>query len=400
MKGGLRVEETQFTAAQYRGITSIPDTKEPEPDDDTEAGAWQEELDFSVLADTSMTLPGQGDPGEHCGNWAMRKVCDNCGEPVPVESRCGKRECPECSNVWATDRAVGVATRLGAARYAADAGIEKRAVHAVISPPEGETRTLNDVYSGFRDAYDLAREKGVRGGVAIFHGYRVLGDVKDEFRAEDPDMGIWKWIIEVRPENWRDLSYWSPHWHVLGLCVDFEANDPDAQDGWVAENIRSLESFKISEMDGFEDMVGVTRYLLSHATFETGSSRDCVRWFGDLATTKFRPEEELSEGALSTIERKAAEAADTVPDDGEGAGEGDDGDECENCGSTSFSSIWEAGSMLMDKGWCERIGAEQEKRLRTAWEWRVGDICPPAGMKNPQTKEQAREAFKAMLEER
>jgi len=38
--------------------------------------------------------------------------------------------------------------------------------------------------------------------------------------------------------DWRDLSYWSPHWHILGLAEDFEADDPDEQDGWVARRIR------------------------------------------------------------------------------------------------------------------------------------------------------------------
>ena len=93
-------------------------------------------------------------------------------------------------------------------------------------------------------------------------------------------------------------------------------------------------------------------YLLSHATFESDSSSSCVRWFGELATTQFSPENELTEGELESVERKAAEAA--------GAGAvavgGSGRCECAGCGSVSFSSIWEAGAALMDKSWTERIG--------------------------------------------
>ena len=110
-------------------------------------------------------------------------------------------------------------------------------------------------------------------------------------------------------------------------------------------------------------------YLLSHATFESDSSSSCVRWFGELATTQFSPENELTEGELEIVERKAAEAA--------GAGAvavgGSERCECAECGSASFSPIWEAGAALMDKRWTERIGRRQQKRLAAAFEWAIGD---------------------------
>jgi hypothetical protein len=279
-----------------------------------------------------------------------------------------------------------------------------------MSPPEGEIRTLTDVRQGYRDAYRLAEEKGVRGGVVVFHGFRVTTAGKKLYEAakaagswdSDADGRLWSFVRrhEERVErgigggNWRDLTYWSPHWHVLGLAEEFEADDPDEQDGWVARRIRSLESFKLHSDDGYEDMVGASMYLLSHAVFETGTSRDCVRWFGDLATTKFSPEEEVSEGVLSVIERKASEAAGSLEEDGEGAAEED---ECDNCGAVSKSPIWEAGAALMDKGWCQRIGKEQQQRLQAAFEWAVGDREPPPGLKRPRSEEAAQEAFEALL---
>lgn len=337
-----------------------------------DAGAWPEEIDVRFVADGSMSVPGKGKPGKNCGEWYPTEFCDECGEPHFGASRCEQRTCPDCWASWSRRRAEKITRRLGSARYAAEMALEKRALHTVVSPPAGEIRTLTDVQRGFRDAYELAKEKGVRGGVAIFHGYRVTEKGKrmyaEAIEADDwdpeGDGKLWSFVRgrerrlsrTLVAKDWRGLTYWSPHWHILGLAEDFEADDPGEQDGWVARRIRSLEPFKLRDDAGYEDMVGTARYLLSHATFETGSSKDCVRWFGEFATAKFSPEAELSDGALSVIERKAAEAAGSFRR-GDGSGT-DEPEPCENCGSESRSSIWEAGAALADPEWCDQIGRE------------------------------------------
>lgn len=365
-------------------------------------GAWPSEMDdIEFYAESAMTLPGMGNVGERCGEWYPSEFCDACGEPHFGVSRCNRRECPNCGNTsWRRRRAEKITRRLGAARHAAIGGLSKRAVHAVMSPPPGKIRTLTDVSQGFRYAYQLAREKGVRGGVAVFHGFRVKPEVLDTFReladAGMLERGIWKWVRE-HDHDFRDLTYWSPHWHIIGICRDFESNEPDEQGGWVAQRVRTLKPFKLYDLGGYQDMVGVSVYLLSHATFESDTSKHCIRWFGDLATTKFRAEDELSEGSLSVVERKAREAAKVGSEQGENPLEDDDPKECENCGATSRSSIWEAGAALLDQRWCERIGREQQHRLQVAYKWAVGDLKPPPGMRQPKTKQQAVEVFETMV---
>jgi hypothetical protein len=394
----------------YRDVDAGPASpSELEPD--LEAGAWPEDMNERYLAESSMSLPGKGSPGKNCQEWFPKEFCDECGEPHLGVSRCEQRTCPNCWGAWTRRRAEKIARRLGAARYAQPDGIERRAIHAVVSAPEGEIRTLNDVKQGYRDAYELAKEKGVRGGVVVFHGFRATASTKELYskavRAGDWDTGddgkIWSFIRSREKrlereigsgEDWRELTYWSPHWHVIGLSTEFEADDPDEQDGWVARRIRSLESFQLHDDEAYDDMVGATRYLLSHASFETGTSKDCVRWFGDLSTTKFSPEQALSEGSLSVVERKAKEAAESHDERGEGAAEDE---QCGNCGSQSRSPIWDAGGALCDPGWCERIGRDQERKLQAAFEWAIGDRQPPPGMKHPQTEEQAEEALEALL---
>lgn len=393
----------------FRSMESDPSARSTR-ERDPAAGAWPEDVDTRFYAEGSMAIPGQGTPGARCGEWFPKEFCDECGEPHLGVSRCEQRTCPNCWGAWTRRRAEKIARRLGAARHDADAGLEKRAIHAVVSPPAGEVRTLSDVQQGYRDAYRLAEEKGVRGGVCVFHGFRVTDAGKrlyaDALEAGDWDPGedgkLWSFVRrrEARlergigaGEDWRTLTYWSPHWHILGLSAAFEADDPDAQDGWVARRIRSLEGFELHADAGYEDMVGSTRYLLSHGTFETDTSKDCVRWFGSLATTSFSPEEALSEGALDVVERKAREAA-QVREEPEGAAEDD---ECGECGSRSRSPIWEAGGALMDPGWCQRIGKVQQRRLAAAFEWAIGERKPPPGLKRPRTEEAALEALEALL---
>jgi hypothetical protein len=366
------------------------------PDRDDAAGAWPEDMETRFYAETSVTLPGMSSPGKNCGVWGPQDFCDECGEVGFGPSQCEQRSCPNCWWKWSGNRAENVTVRLGAARYAADDAQGKRAVHTVASPPEGEIRTLTDVQQGFRDAYALAKERGVRGGVCIFHGFRVIEDVKREFRNTETEAGIWAWIRE-RPEDWRDLTYWSPHYHVVGLARDVEADTGGEGDVWRFRRIRSLEEFRLTDTEGYDDMVGLSRYLLSHLTFESEASTDSVRWFGDLATASFSPEEEVSEGALSTIERRAEEVVGSTDDRGDGSGHEEEECECEECGARSRSPIWEAGSALMDRSWCERIGREKQARLSAAFEWAIGDRMPPPGLKKPTSEEQAREAFEALL---
>jgi hypothetical protein len=382
---------------------------EPEPESAAarrarvEAGAWSEDLrENHTRAGAYMTLPGKGEEGSKCGEWYPREFCAECGEPHFGMNRCMNRDCPECWLAWRRDRAVGITRRLSALRQLGD-GIERRAVHAVFSPPEGEVTTLREVGDGFRDAYDLAREKGVRGGVAVFHGFRVKEDVKEAWRALDDagrvEDGLWKWVRE-HERDWRDLTYWSPHYHVLGVCEDFEADDPDAQDGWVARRIRSMESHRLTDPDGYEDLAGAALYLLSHATYESGTAKDCVRWFGAASTATFQPESALSPGTLATVERYAEEAcAAPVPDDEEGEGVGSEEEEepCERCGADARQPIWDAGLALQDRAWCEEIGPEAQERLRVAFEWAIGEALPPPGLQRPTSEEEAREALEALM---
>ena len=354
----------------------------------------QSTLGFEALADSAMSIPGKGKSGEQCGEYVPVEFCEVCGEPHFGEHRCERRTCPDCWIDWRQKRTVNITKRLAAARYAAASGPRKRAVHAVLSPPEGEINTLEDVKQGYRRAYRLAEEKGVRGGVVIFHGWRVVDSAKKQWRKEtnggEDGPKLWAWVRE-QPRMWRSLVEWSPHYHVIGLSEDFEADNPNAQSGWIARRLRTLDSFYLNQKDGYEDMARTAAYLLSHAGFETDSNSDCVRWFGSLATTKFSPEDAE---AYSRIEEMAEEVVLGESDESE---PGDK--ECENCGAEGhMCSIFDAGLALADKRWCNDIGREQQRRLSAAFEWAIGEQPPPPGYKHPKSENAARAAVDALTE--
>lgn len=381
---------------------------------DESAGAWSQDLETSIYGEQEWTLPGMGDRPDSCGTWYPKQFCEECGEPHLGVSRCERRLCPDCWRRWTGKRTVNIVSRLGAARHAAEGAPGKRAVHAVASPPEGSVTAIEDVYAAKREAYALAKDHGIRGGVVVFHGYRPTDEAKAAFRGGvqvgkwDPgeDGGIWRWIREHK-RHWRDLAYWSPHFHILGVAdpesVDPESGrgghivpgDTDEDDGWLFKNIRSLDRFHKDRRGGYDDMAGAARYLLSHATFEAEESKQVVTWFGSLAPASFSPEEELTTVAWDKIQEMAEAVVGSRGDRDEEDG-GEDDEECgrEEC-EGRLRPIWEAGDFLIQRG--EQIEREREKRLTAAFEWAIGEQPPPPGLKHPRTREEAEDALSALL---
>ena len=374
---------------------------------DTEVGEWSESLDVGFIADSSVTLPGMGERGTGCGQWYPSQFCGTCGEPHFAPSRCQNRKCPDCWTTWTAQRAEGITTRLHAAREAEPDGLRRRQVHGIISPPEGDVRTLNHIKQGYRRAYEVADEHGIRGGVCIFHGFRATEETKELFTELKSiegafDGGIWKFIRE-HARDWRSLTKWSPHWHVLGLAEDVQTVTRDEweaaeQNEWVFHHVdHRFESHRITNDAGYEDTASTATYLLSHATFQPDSRSHVIRWFGSLSNNSFSPEEELELWQLRAIEQRAAEACSTAPDEeGEGGEAGSQECEQDDC-QGHLDPIWDAGYALMDMGFCERIGRDAEHRLACAFEWAVGEVTPPPGMKKPRTEEECREAFATLL---
>jgi hypothetical protein len=394
--GGLRADRA------FREIDAGSD-ESGEPERAPEAGAWPEEMDdIRFYADSALTIPGKSEQPADCGEWGFREFCDECGEPFAAPHHCQRRVCPECWQTWRANDAASITARLSAARREAD-GADSRVVHCTASPPAGEITSLVDYWSGFSDAYDLAEAKGIRGAVVLAHGWRIKDWVKRAYRElTDADVitegGLWKFVRE-HEKDWRVLTYWSPHYHILGLSADVGADHPDEQGGWVFRRLSSDAWFNFTEPDSYEAVFRMAMYLLSHVGFQGDSQKQVVRWFGTLAYNKFAGLDALEDWEQSVVRRNVEEVTgrDVGDDDAAVAPERD----CPEDGCSGvLESIWHAGRYLQDPDWCSRIGREQERRLLLAFDWACGEVVPPPGLQRPQSREQLTEAFEVMYDRR
>jgi hypothetical protein len=203
------------------------------------------------------------------------------------------------------------------------------------------------------------------------------------------------------------MVYWSPHFHVIGLCRDLES---DTDDEWVVERLSSADPMESAhDESAYESMVSMMMYVLSHVAIELDSGQQSVRWFGSLANNKFSPSEALSDGMWDVVQRYASEAA-SPGGFGDGDGEDDEEEvfspegEClsgtEGCSGTldDLEPIWNAGQWMMDQEWCERISREALTELDVAFSWMIGELDPPPGLRYPDSEEESREVLQAMVE--
>lgn len=403
----------EYTPAQRRGVT---DTSDAEPStryigEVSGGGAeWEEPTIDEAAFDIEALIPGMGEAADDCGTWIPKTFCDGADPHVQLGKHlCGRRECPRCWNSqWAAPRTVNVVSRLAAARWAEPDGLDRRLVHASFNPPEGSIESASELFQRRSRAVDLAREHGIRGGVVVAHAYRPIDDTKQRFREAQEggfEGGIWRFMRE-NDRFWYGQVYWSPHYHVIGLCRDFQEGD---EGGWNAINHstglgvepnpgqdRAFSRFEsLTDAEPYEEMIRAVRYLLSHASFVDG--RQAVTWMGTLHGTNFDPEEAISGGSWATIQRRVEELIGSEsdrPDEGE---EDPDGpDECPEKGCDGhLHPIWEAQDYLDQRG--DDLSLEAQTRLITAFDWAVGDDdaieAPDGGWPAPRTQQAARAAF-------
>lgn len=378
--------------------TAKPADRNPTEEDydaeDVAPGSWPEDVDVQYYAESSLTLPGKGTSGKGCGVWYPKAFCGDNGHVNLGRSQCNGRGCSGCWRLWCASSARRIVRRLQAYRHAQANGLERRIIHAVVSPEQSPdtAKTLEQWYGLVKEGYDVAKAAGVRGGVAIPHAWRVKKRVKRAWElhfSEEFQGGIWSWIRENN-QHWRDQVYYSPHVHIIGAAEDF--NDPEV-DGWKAWRIRTCKPYGLTNEDSYSDLLGLAYYQLSHSSYEPDEGKQVVRWFGSLAPASFSPPEEVSAGALDTIERYTEEVQ-------YASGKGDEEDEedqcCEHCDSEDLHPIWEARDALQDRSFCERIGRRQQKLLLTAYEYWKGDRDAPPGLKDPRTREDMEAILEAL----
>lgn len=346
-------------------------------------------------------IPGKGQPARGCGEWAPNGFCE-AGHVSFGVRRFGRRDCPDCwSSRWAGPATARVASRVAAYRHSVD-GAAKRTIHVTISPPPDELpMTPEGVTRARRKAYDIAREHGVIGGPVITHCFRPTEAAKADYREASTHKKIWRWIRE-NEASWRDMVYWSPHFHIVGV-VDSESVDPetgrpghvepgqDRADGWVFKNIRSLERYNgPGDMEGMKDMVGLVRYLLSHASFPADEDRQVITWFGALSGRTFDPEAAVALSAWRRIQADAERLTGAEVDQSEGLEEPGEVCEVDGCEASVVDIwAWPEWRRQHDPEWSD----DRLERVDAAYRWSAGSAKPPPGAKGPRSPEAADEAL-------
>jgi RNA polymerase subunit RPABC4/transcription elongation factor Spt4 len=139
-----------------------------------------------------------------------------------------------------------------------------RAIHVVLSPPEG---AIDETAQGYRKgrqlAYDIARYSGLKGGLCVFHPYRLrcseCGSKIDDYGKRCSNCG-----------GQTFLWFWSPHFHFLGY-------------GWIQNTVEGFErhGWVVINLGVRKSVFWTVQYLLSHAG--VSGALHTVTWFGQLA---------------------------------------------------------------------------------------------------------------------
>jgi len=348
-------------------------------------------------------LPGFGEQGPRCGEYYPDGVCEG-GHVDWGNHQCGRRSCPRCWAVWARDGSVRATKRVQAFRYTQPADYRRQTAHAVVSPEAGEVRTERQYWNGVSKAAEIAEAKGFRGFAVIPHPWRLSELGEELYEHVEPEHGKWVWIrwLLERSEHWRCLFEWSPHYHIVGLTTPDMEEGKDS-DEWAYHFIRSLGAFEgIRDSESHEEVYGLFRYLLSHTGYPEGSTKQVVRWYGDLANSVFVEDateewqyEKPSEGVRDALQREIEEVVGhAVEDDEEGDGDDEEEHECEHedC-CEQVISVWDIDQYL------RHVDPPREVRevMQVARDWRMGDLRLPPGMVGPETREHAEEAMDVLV---
>ena len=396
-EGSLSVD-AGFRAEGPELIDYDPDLPEPTDDDVRLTPAYG--------AKDTWELPGFGEPGSRCGEPAPVGVCEN-GHTDWGEHKCGNRSCPDCYGLWSRDAAIRGATRVQSFRHTQPDDWHRQLVHSVVSPEAGVINTAREYWNGYSDAAELAEEKGMRGFAVIGHPWRVTAEGKKLYREHGgagSELGMWVWLRKHLDEaELMELIEWSPHYHIIGLASeDMEpASDDDEQ---TYKFIRSLSRYGgVEDRDSHEDVFGLFRYLLSHTGYQSGSTKQVTRWYGDLANSVFvddATEEWQIQKPLDAEERIAEilkELASGEDRDGEGVDDEREQCSCEGC-NAAVIPVEEIDAYLREYDPPDDVATV----MQAVMDWRHSDVRQllPPGIGRPETLEEAKEALSILVEDR
>lgn len=187
-----------------------------------------------------------------------------------------------------------------AARHNAAAGSQRRAVHAVFSPPQTDVQSRSALRHWRARASEVAQEVGIRGGMSSFHGYRVKPEPIEEFQSHiynteyadtATDVLLWEWL---RRGNWREYVQWGPHIHIVGVCDSMD----DYHGEGLIHHLRTFPDYDRSvNMGAVAEHRAVAKDIVDHITFDPRNPYPPMSWFGELEGSSWSSAQQLTTDA-------------------------------------------------------------------------------------------------------
>jgi hypothetical protein len=235
--------------------------------------------------DHKIKIPGIGHPKEDCGQFTRVITCPECDYKQPIPLSCGRALCPVCWKKWAGREADNIADRILGFKNAYKKEVKGRRlgnpVDFIISPPKDTKVTRKEDIKKLKiTATRLLKEAGIRGGVLIYHPYRMPKRIKERLQPLLDKNRYWDAPREniLNLNEWYDYVYLSSHFHGIGYGrIDGETvKKIYERTGWVIKFLRHLSNEN--------EIFGKAFYDLSHSAIVEGIK--AVSWFGSLSYNK------------------------------------------------------------------------------------------------------------------
>ena len=269
----------------------------------------------------SFDLVGFGEVRDNCGMIRHSISCTENSKQTTLTGEdyshdnflmmhsCHRAECPIDYMSWAYREGRQVEEKIHKANLSyLDIGVRLGyANHIILSPPQKKAGALigsnkSSDYKILRNyAYEASQLLGIKGGVLIFHPFRIIAGVADLLKSEGYGVGgvdskgsLWFGVhnnVLKSPNGWKDYVYESPHFHIIGVG---RLMRPDKfhlrSGGWVYKNkgVRDSESSLDKSCFG-SDLSDVGRtviYALSHSGLSNNFKVQSVTWFGAFSNGK------------------------------------------------------------------------------------------------------------------
>lgn len=244
-------------------------------------------------------LPGHGSKRSSCGEYRTKgclavsrhnfpdSTFDASGVAKPhfghrrvavfkTRRSCGRSQCPECFEKWASMEAHRAMHRFD--HFATN----RRLIHVVISVSQYDMEHLG--YKDLRSKmYEIAKEVGISGGLAIIHPFRNLCRVcnKSKHDCKCGAMQSLYWYI-------------SPHFHLLcyGWVKGDKVGESYARTGWTVMNLGVRQSpmhtifYQLSHAGVNHQEENEYREVAGEAVRD--GKKATIVWFGDMSYNKLK----------------------------------------------------------------------------------------------------------------